>query len=296
MDRYWEANSAADAPAPPASGTGGYPTDGSPVTGVPPTTPGAWWYHLITEEIRNAIALLGATPDYRTVDQLEQAILAALQHVAGSIDYNDLVNKPTGFVPVGAGLPFFAGVIPAGFLLANGAAVSRTTYAALFAAIGTLYGAPDANSFYLPDSRGIVLRGLDNGRGLDAGRALGSYQSDAFGWHSHELSDPGHAHGVYDPGHGHGVGDPGHSHSMPPGGWGQAGKDNGGGSFISQPNQYGTFDRAVNDTYARGTGIWIGGSGTGVGIYGNGTGISVQGTGGAETRGKNLAVNFIIKY
>lgn len=53
------------------------------------------------------------------------------------------------------------------------------------------------------------------------------------------------------------------------------------------------------------TGIWIGaananigiyGSGTGIGIYGNGTGISIAATGGAETRGKNLAANFIIAY
>lgn len=66
---------------------------------------------------------------------------------------------------------------PAGWLKANGAAVSRTTYAALFSVIGTTYGAGDgASTFNLPDLRGIFMRGLDDGRGIDPGRALGSYQ------------------------------------------------------------------------------------------------------------------------
>lgn len=70
---------------------------------------------------------------------------------------------------------------PEGFLKANGAAVSRTTYAALFAAIGTTYGAGDGSTtFNLPDLRGEFPRGFDDGRGVDSGRALGSAQGDAI--------------------------------------------------------------------------------------------------------------------
>jgi microcystin-dependent protein len=70
---------------------------------------------------------------------------------------------------------------PEGFLKANGAAVSRTTYAALFAAIGTTYGAGDGStSFNLPDLRGEFPRGFDDGRGVDSGRAFGSAQGDAI--------------------------------------------------------------------------------------------------------------------
>lgn len=77
---------------------------------------------------------------------------------------------------------------PVGWLVANGAAVSRTTYATLFAAIGTVYGAGDGSTtFNLPDGRGVFWRGLDSGRGLDAGRALGTYQADEFKAHTHEL-------------------------------------------------------------------------------------------------------------
>lgn len=97
----------------------------------------------------------------------------------------------------GAGVPagtpkFFAGSTPPrGYLKANGAAVSRTAYARLFAAIGTTYGAGDGlTTFNLPDDRGEFIRGWDDGRGVDAGRVFGSTQSDAFKSHTH-ASDPG---------------------------------------------------------------------------------------------------------
>lgn len=74
-----------------------------------------------------------------------------------------------------------AGVIPTGWLECNGAAISRATYGTLFAVIGTNYGAGDgATTFNLPDLRGEFLRGADRGRGVDAGRAIGSAQGDAI--------------------------------------------------------------------------------------------------------------------
>lgn len=70
---------------------------------------------------------------------------------------------------------------PDGFLLCDGSALSRTAYSALFEAIGTAYGAGDGSStFNIPDLRGEFIRGADNGRGVDGGRALGSAQSDAI--------------------------------------------------------------------------------------------------------------------
>jgi microcystin-dependent protein len=76
--------------------------------------------------------------------------------------------------------------IPAGWLVAQGQVVSRTTYAALFAAIGTTYGAGDGSTtFALPDLRGEFLRGLDSGRGVDSGRTLGSAQADMIEAHKH---------------------------------------------------------------------------------------------------------------
>lgn len=76
---------------------------------------------------------------------------------------------------------------PDGWLKANGAAISRTAYALLFAAIGTTSGAGDGvTTFNLPDLRGEFLRGVADGRAVDTGRVLGSAQTDDYKSHSHE--------------------------------------------------------------------------------------------------------------
>lgn len=76
---------------------------------------------------------------------------------------------------------FAMSTAPTGWLKANGALVSRTAYAALFAAIGTQYGVGDGSTtFALPDLRGEFLRGWDDGRGVDVGRLFGSAQGDAI--------------------------------------------------------------------------------------------------------------------
>ena len=88
--------------------------------------------------------------------------------------------------PVGSVYTFAGATVPTGWLKCNGALLSRTTYAALFAVIGTTYGAGDGSTtFALPDLRGEFVRGADDGRGVDAGRALGSTQSDEFRSHTH---------------------------------------------------------------------------------------------------------------
>ena len=87
---------------------------------------------------------------------------------------------------------------PAGYLKRNGAAVSRTTYSALFAKIGTLYGAGDGSTtFNLPDSRALFDRAWVDGGTLDVGRELGSRQASANKLHGHVitiLSGGAHTH------------------------------------------------------------------------------------------------------
>ncbi|WP_346984382.1 phage tail protein [Chryseobacterium sp. POE27] len=83
------------------------------------------------------------------------------------------VSAPAGTVSYTA-----ASTVPAGYLECNGTAISRTTYATLFAAIGTTYGAGDGSTtFNLPDLRGEFVRGWDHGRGVDVSRSLGSSQT-----------------------------------------------------------------------------------------------------------------------
>lgn len=83
---------------------------------------------------------------------------------------------------------------PSGWLKANGAAISRSTYATLFAAIGTTFGAGDGSTtFNLPDLRGEFVRGWDDGRGIDAGRPFGSGQAGQMPSHTHSLAASGGA-------------------------------------------------------------------------------------------------------
>jgi len=90
------------------------------------------------------------------------------------------------WAPPGAVMPFGRSSAPVGWLKANGAAVSRTAYPELFAAIGTTWGAGDGfNTFNLPDLRGEFIRGWDDGRGLDANRINGTVQGWAVESHQH---------------------------------------------------------------------------------------------------------------
>ena len=95
-------------------------------------------------------------------------------------------------VPVGSIFCRAFSVVPAGYLECNGAAVSRTTYSALFALIGVYYGNGNGSTtFNLPDLRGEFVRGFDNGRGVDSGRSIGTLQTADNRSHSHGYTNTG---------------------------------------------------------------------------------------------------------
>lgn len=99
---------------------------------------------------------------------------------------------PAELSPPGAVVHFARSSAPGGWLKANGAEISRASYAALFAAIGTQFGAGDGNStFKLPDLRGEFVRGFDDARGVDSERTLGSWQADDFRAHTHKYMATG---------------------------------------------------------------------------------------------------------
>lgn len=88
--------------------------------------------------------------------------------------------------PSGSISYFIGSTVPSGWLECNGAAVSRTTYAAIFAIVGITYGTGDGvSTFNLPDFRGEFIRAWDHGRGVDTGRTLGSFQTDSIKDHTH---------------------------------------------------------------------------------------------------------------
>ena len=105
--------------------------------------------------------------------------------------------------PVGSVIDLPVTTAPDMYLFCNGAAVSRTTYAALFAVIGTAHGSGDGSTtFNLPDRRGYFTRGTDGGAGRDpdtstrtamntggnTGDNVGSVQASQYGSHSHPYS------------------------------------------------------------------------------------------------------------
>lgn len=84
----------------------------------------------------------------------------------------------SGQVPTGSIMPWAAnGNLPTGFLLCNGASVSRTTYSALFDVIGTAFGTASGTTFNLPDFQGRFLRGRDNSAGRDPDAASRTAQN-----------------------------------------------------------------------------------------------------------------------
>lgn len=81
-------------------------------------------------------------------------------------------------VPSGSVWDYGGSSIPSGWLLCDGSAVSRTTYSALFTAIGTAYGSGNGSTtFNVPDCRGRVTVGKDNMGGSSANRVTSTTMS-----------------------------------------------------------------------------------------------------------------------
>jgi len=93
-----------------------------------------------------------------------------------SIGTNTTQLATTAFVavqlsPIGMITAYAGSTAPTNWQLCYGQAISRTTYASLFAVISTTYGVGDGSTtFNLPDLRGRTVAGLDNMGGTDAGR------------------------------------------------------------------------------------------------------------------------------
>lgn len=199
-----------------------------------------------------------------------------------------------------------ASAAPAFSLKANGAAVSRTAYAALFAAIGTVYGAGDGfTTFNLPDLRGEFIRGFDDGRGVDGGRTMGSAQSGAIQSHGHTGSSAesgnhthtGAANSAGTHNHSATAGNAGsHSHTTDltlTAGWGSGYSWPGGGqSATSGTGSAGDHTHSISvgngGEHAHTLAINAGGT--------HSHAITVNATGSAETRPRNVALLACIAF
>lgn len=233
-----------------------------------------------------------------------------------------------GFRP-GMKCESYSNAPPVGFLACNGAAVSRTAYAALFAAIGTLYGAGDGvNTFNLPDDRGNFSRAWDSGRGVDPGRAFGSEQAHALGTHNHgaaidAVGNHGHNINIAPAGeHGHAassgvVADHAHAYrdryyaeALNASDQAMAAKEptngiNGGlgSSSTDHDNTWFVYKDATtspagghNHAISIGSAGYHGHGASADGAGAHSHGISISPAGGSETRPRNRATLWCIKY
>ena len=220
-------------------------------------------------------------------------------------------RSPTGAISIWPTL-----TAPAGFLLCQGQAISRTTYAALFAVLGTTWGAGNGSTtFNLPDLRGVFIRGLDAGRGLDPLRNLeNTVQAEDFKSHTHvgnTASAGAHTHTyagtvVADGVHTHSVSGAAasagaHTHILQGnGGQAQAGSVGnlvsvGGATNLSAIESAGAHTHSVSGTAAAAGSHTHEYSGTTVSAGAHTHTVTVDATGGTETRPVNVAMNYIIK-
>lgn len=134
--------------------------------------------------------VLGGAPNEATGDGLSNL---PHQHLANRTSWLKAAVEAVQaqICPTGAIMDFLRSSPPTGWLELNGQELSRTTYADLFAALGTLAGTGNGSTtFTLPDYRGEFRRGWDHGRGVDAGRTLGSWQDHQIEDHTHDFLDP----------------------------------------------------------------------------------------------------------
>jgi microcystin-dependent protein len=161
--------------------------------------------------------------------------------------------------PAGMIAPFAGTAAPTGWLACQGQAVSQTTYAALFAAIGTTWNTTGegAGNFRLPDLRGMFVRGTGtNATGSSSGAvgpSVGAYAADTYLNHSHAITDPTHTHSY---------------------------------TVVT------SFSQAQG---ASGSNYFNASAGSSTGAASTGITVNTSTTGGTETKPKNYGVLYIIK-
>ena len=118
----------------------------------------------------------------KKINETDSNANAALASLSGSLS--------SGINPSGAMIMFSGATAPAGWLLCNGAEISRQTYAALFAVIGTAWGVGDgASTFNIPDMRGAAPAGVGVSTGYTENETvtLGAKSNDQFQGHSQRI-------------------------------------------------------------------------------------------------------------
>ncbi|MNK14278.1 Phage Tail Collar Domain protein [compost metagenome] len=180
------------------------------VAEIPPYESQNWWQHRADGALRHIYEAGIPVWDGSTLYTAGRSIVQSSDGILWRALIDNTGQNPltTGawtpliqtdrYVPPGAVMDFAMPTAPEGWLIADGTPISRTSYPALFAAIGTIHGAGDGTTtFNKPDYRGVFRRGIDLGRGLDPARVFASLQLSSNIQHSHSgetLSAGNHTH------------------------------------------------------------------------------------------------------
>jgi microcystin-dependent protein len=169
---------------------------------------------------------------------------------------SSIATAVNSLVPIGGCIDYPSATAPnANYHLADGTAINRTTYAALFALISTTFGAGDGSTtFNLPNYTDRVSIAAGNLYALAATGGEASHTLLTSEIPSVTVTDPGHIHAVTDPGHIHSI------------------KANGSGSGYP----------AITSADGSGLGFNSNSATTGVSVNSHTTGITVAGGGGAH--------------
>ena len=204
---------------------------------------------------------------------------------AGSTTLAATASAVKSLMPVGSVIMYAGATAPAGYLECNGQ--STTGYADLAAVVG-------AN---VPDLRGQFVRGWDNGAGVDSGRALLSSQSDEFKSHNHSLTSNGnHNHSLSSAGnHAHSINSVGnHQHLLSfniARGTGNAESGSGDNECQDYPS-FKSTDAAGAHNHSMNA---AGSHNHSLANAGNHS-HSIGNTGSSETRPRNIAIMYCIKF
>lgn len=119
MDRFYKSGAAATPPSDPGVSSGDFPTVGNPQTATPATMPGAYWFYMITESLRNVVLAAGLTPNKLSLNLLRDAIVSMIATAVQN------ALTPTGMLAM-----FARQTAPNGWVRFNGESIGDASSAA----------------------------------------------------------------------------------------------------------------------------------------------------------------------
>lgn len=170
MDSVYGSNVSGTAPAAPAVPLVGFPRAGNSLTGEKATRPGPYWYHMITQELRNVVVAAGLTPDASDLDQVLQALRAMFLDVSKAYAVGQDWVSLTGSRVLGTTYynttdrPISVAV--ALFVPSSGAAAQALVDGVLVPGSSANVGAWATAKFEVPPGKGYLVQGTIAGATL----------------------------------------------------------------------------------------------------------------------------------